>query len=124
MSRRNRERDPKSVSTLTEKNQTSDEEIGTLDESLSLGSEVQMPPPAPDPEPEKPRVPKPVQVVEPRTETLERFCKMLPSADQYPFLVEVALEARRANQGRKKTVRKTRDEWQRRYQDWKTRARY
>lgn len=72
----------------------------------------------------EPKAPKPVQLLPDRTETLERFAKTLPGQDQFPFQTEIALEARRANGGKKKTVRLTRDEWNATYQTWKTLPRY
>lgn len=76
--------------------------------------------PEPGPELEVRTVPepKPIQVVPARTEVLERFAATLPLQDQMPFIVEQRLATNH------RTMRRTRAEWQRLYDEYRTRPRY
>lgn len=82
-------------------------------ESTGMGSSPKEDPaPAPVPKPAK----EP-QVVPERTETLERFARMIPVPDQHPFVVECQLTT-------KETKRRTRAEWQKLYDEYRIRPRY
>lgn len=88
-----------------------------LDERPYPSPEIQVKT-VPEPEPEAEPKPKPIQSVPERTETLARFVATLPTADQAPFRIERQLATKF------RTERRTRAEWKRLYDEYRTRPRY